>query len=92
MSDLTTSAASSIALPASAAPPSANAPNSSSQGGFCQVMNDKEFKPKEKTPSAEGERQGDAATGNILPDKDKDKHVDPALAWLFGAMPLPSRR
>jgi hypothetical protein len=86
MSDLTTSAASSIALPASAAPPSANAPHSSSSGGFCQVMNDKEFKPRVKTPSGEGERQGDTATGNDLPEKDKD--VDPALAWLFGPPPV----
>jgi flagellar hook-length control protein FliK len=86
MSDLTTSAASSIALPASAAPPSANAPNSSSSGGFCQVMNDKEFKPKGTTPAGDGKRQGDAATGNDLPQKDKD--VDPALAWLFGAPPV----
>src|SRR5205085_1828770 len=80
MSDLTTPVASSIALPASAAPHSANATGTSSSGGFCEVMNDKEFKPKLKAPSDAGDRQGDAATGKDLPEKDKD--VDPALAWL----------
>jgi flagellar hook-length control protein FliK len=92
MSDLTTPAASSIALPASAAPPSVNAPGSSNQRGFCQVMNDKQFKPRAKAPEGEEKGQSDAATGKDLPEKDKS--VDPALAWLFGApsivLPVPT--
>lgn len=81
MSGLTSSAASTIALPVKAAPPSVNAPNASNQGGFCEVMNDKKFKIAPKD-AKDGDRQDDAATGKELPDKDKD--VDPALAWLFG--------
>ncbi|MBN8816417.1 MAG: flagellar hook-length control protein FliK [Sphingomonas sp.] len=90
MTDLTMSAASSVALPTKAAPPSVNAPGSSNQGGFCQVMNDKQFKPKIKAPADEEKWQDDAATGKELPDKDKS--TDPALAWLLGgpAIVLPA--
>ena len=83
MPDLTTSAASSIALPAPAAPPSVNAPNPSSPSGFCRVMSDKQFRPPVKAPADKEKGQDDADTGKDLPDKDKT--VDPALAWLFGA-------
>ncbi len=87
MSGLTSSAASSIALPVRAAPLSTNAPNASNQGGFCEVMNDKKFKIVPKDPQKD-DRQDDAATGKDLPEKDKS--VDPALAWLLGGMPLPT--
>ncbi|WP_186728894.1 flagellar hook-length control protein FliK [Sphingomonas panacisoli] len=82
MSALTSPAASSIALPAPAAPPSANASHAPSSGGFCEVMNDKKFKPAAKESAGDDKGQDDAATGKDLPEKDKD--VDPALAWLFG--------
>jgi len=82
MSGLTSPAASSIALPMSAAPPSVNAPAASRADGFCQVMNDKQFKPRTMARQGDGDRQDDAATGKDLPETDKD--VDPALAWLFG--------
>ena len=85
MSDLTTSAASSIALSGPGAP-LVNAPNSASQGGFCQIMNDKQFKPRIRPPAEEEKGQDDAASGKDLPEKDKS--VDPALAWLFGAPPV----
>ena len=89
MTDLTTPAAGSIALPPAAAPPSTTAPNATKPEAFCKVMLDKEFRPGKKAPADDGERQDDAATGNDLPEKDKD--LDPAIAWLLSApaVPLP---
>ena len=89
MSDLTTPVASSIALPPAAAPPSVNAPGTAKPAAFCHVMDDKQFRPRPKPPTGEGERQEDAATGNDLPEKDREKQIDPALAWLFGAPTVP---
>lgn len=91
MPELTSPAASTIAMPIKAPPPSTIAPNSPNQGGFCQVLNDKKFKIVAKD-AKDGERQDDADNGKDLPEKDKG--VDPALAWLFGAptivLPVPT--
>ena len=89
MSGLTSPAASSVALPATVAPPSAHASGVPSLAAFIDLMIGKAVPPAAKS-AGDGERQDDAATGNSLPDK--DKQIDPALAWLFGAMPIETRQ
>ena len=86
MPDLTSPAASSIALPTAVAPPSANPVAVPGAAAFCEVLLGKVFQPQLKMPTGDGDRQGDAATGNPLPEKDKEG--DPALAWLLGAAPM----
>jgi hypothetical protein len=87
MTGLSSSAASLVSLPAKVAAPSTNAPGGQSLAAFTEMMADKvDAQAKDDAP-AEGERQNDAAPGNSLPDKDKDR-VDPALAWLLGTAPI----
>lgn len=86
MSGLTSPAASSVALPAKVAPPSAHASGVPSLAAFTDLMIGKIVPPAAKGAPGDGARQDDAATGNSLPDK--DKQIDPSLAWLFGAMPI----
>ncbi|MDB5677884.1 flagellar hook-length control protein FliK [Sphingomonas bacterium] len=84
MSGLTSPAASPVALPAKVAPPSVLASGVPSLSAFIDLMIGKIVVPAPAAKSGNSERQTDAATGKILPEKDK---IDPALAWLFGAMP-----
>lgn len=89
MPELTSPVAGPIALPAKAAPLSVAAPGVPSLAAFIDVMLGKVALPTASTTKAGGDRQAVAATGNAVPE-DKSKDVDPALAWLFGAMPLPA--
>ena len=87
MSGLTSLAASPVALPAMATLPSAHAPSVPSLAAFLDLMIGKIVVPTAKGAAHVGERQDDAATGKYLPGEDKAQ-IDPALAWLFGAMPI----
>jgi flagellar hook-length control protein FliK len=86
MSGLTSPAASPVALPAKVASPSVLAPGVPSLAAFIDLMIGKLTPSVSRSLPNKGEGQDDAATGNSLPDD--DKKIDPALAWLFGAMPL----
>jgi flagellar hook-length control protein FliK len=86
MSGLTSPAASPVALPAKVASPSALAAGVPSLAAFIDLMIGKLTPPVSRSLPNKGGRQDDAATGNSLPDD--DKKIDPALAWLFGAMPV----